>query len=253
MSIYPVRAFQDNYIWVLVDEKSRAAICVDPGEAAPVLAFLQQQQLTLDAVLLTHHHPDHVGGLEELLRYQPALRIYGPRDDRLPGDANLIRHDDSFHIGIWSFQVLFIPGHTASHICFFEPDRHLLFCGDTLFSAGCGRVFDGTMEQLHDSLALLKTLPDDTQVYCGHEYTRQNLRFAQHVEPGNQIAQDYLQDLLQDAERCSLPSTMAMEKQINPFLRLDEASVKTYAQNRGCTSLDSLNVFKQLREDKNHF
>lgn len=253
MDVYPVRAFTDNYIWMLVDDNKQSALCVDPGEAGPVIRFLEQPKRHLDAILLTHHHNDHIGGLNELLNIQPKAQIYGPVDARILPDASQILHQKTFTVGPWQFQVLSIPGHTSTHICFYETGQGLLFCGDTLFSAGCGRVFDGSLQQLHDSLALLKTLPDETRIYCGHEYTRQNLRFAASVEPDNQRVRDYYHELLQDANRVSLPSTMSLEKQINPFLRLDEPAVIAYAKSRGCHSLDSLSVFKQLREDKNTF
>jgi len=267
MDIIPVKAFSDNYIWMLVDQDRQSALCVDPGESAPVIDFLAKHTLRLEAILLTHHHPDHIGGLDFLMRYQPDIDVYGPADPRILPEFG--QHPDSIadclhasgkcspitdcHIGPWHFRILAIPGHTSSHICYYETQHKLLFSGDTLFSAGCGRVFDGTLPQLHDSLALLKTLPDDTAIYCGHEYTRQNLRFAAHVEPANRHVRAYYDELQQDTGRCSLPSNMALEKQINPFLRLDASAVIAYAQSRACPGLDSLSVFKQLREDKNNF
>jgi hydroxyacylglutathione hydrolase len=253
MKIYPVPAFTDNYIWLLTEEKNRSAVCVDPGDADPVIRFLEEHNFRLDAILLTHHHADHIGGLDELLTYQPTAAVFAPKDSRISSSHAVIKSQETVTLAHWQFQVIPIPGHTSSHICYYEPEYGLLFCGDTLFSAGCGRVFDGTMEQLHDSLARIMTLPDDTKVYCGHEYTRQNLLFAATVEPNNTFIYDYYNDLMQDPERCSLPSTIELEKRINPFVRLKEPSVIAYAKNRGCPNLDSLSVFRQLREDKNNF
>ena len=271
MDVIPVRAFTDNYIWMLVDDARQSVLCVDPGEAEPVISFLEQHELRLDAILLTHHHADHIGGMRRLMTSYPDAMVYGPADPRIFPESvqasgriaecleptgtgyQLSPLDETFSLGAWQFRILFIPGHTSTHICYFETRHKLLFCGDTLFSAGCGRVFDGTLQQLHDSLARLKALPDETRVYCGHEYTRQNLRFAATVEPHNQRIQEYLSELQQDSSRCSLPSSMAVEKQINPFLRLDEKDVLAYAKDRACPALDSLSVFRQLREDKNNF
>lgn len=250
MDVYPVSAFTDNYIWMLTDKSNQKALCVDPGEAQPVIHYLNEHKLALAGILLTHHHPDHISGLTELLRYYAHTPVYGPDDDRIPASVN---HDTEFRLQNWHFQVLSIPGHTSSHIAFYEPEQEMLFCGDTLFSAGCGRVFDGTIRQLHDSLTTLKTLPESTRVYCGHEYTRQNLRFAAEVEPHNKDAHEYYQELMQNPKSVSLPSSIGLEKRVNPFLRLDEPSVRSYAQKRGCPSLETVAVFKQLREDKNNF
>jgi hydroxyacylglutathione hydrolase len=253
MNVVPIKAFTDNYIWLLIADNNQSAICVDPGAAEPVIHFLKENHLTLETVLLTHHHFDHVNGLSGLLDYNPLLNIYGPDDSRITGAPRLIADQSTFTLHNWQFHVLKTPGHTASHICFYESNYGLLFCGDTLFSAGCGRIFDGSTELLHTSLNLLKDLPEETLVYCGHEYTLQNLRFAGTLEPDNASIKAHYQHLSSEPARCSLPSTIALEKAINPFFRLNEETIKQYAQRRGCLGNDTLSVLRQLREDKNTF
>ncbi|MDP1604200.1 MAG: hydroxyacylglutathione hydrolase [Legionella sp.] len=252
MNIYPIKAFTDNYIWLLVADDNKSAICVDPGDAAPVIHFLKENDLTLETVLLTHHHADHINGVSALLAYDPLLEVYGPNDVRITAAPRLIANQSDFTLHAWQFHVLQTPGHTSSHICFYESNYGLLFCGDTLFSAGCGRIFDGSIEMLYSSLNTLKELPDETRVYCGHEYTRQNLRFAATVEPHNSVIQNYYQKLTSEPALCSLPSTIALEKEINPFLRLTQEEVKQYVTRRG-SNTDPLSVLKQLRDDKNNF
>jgi hydroxyacylglutathione hydrolase len=248
-----VNAFTDNYIWILINEDHRAAICVDPGEALPLLAFLNEQKLDLKAILLTHHHQDHAGGVAQLLQKYPEAVIYGAKDARLDVFSEPILHESHFSIKGFTFQTLETSGHTSSHVCFYETALGLVFSGDTLFSAGCGRIFDGTASNLFESLKLLKALPDETKVYCGHEYTRKNLQFAAQVEPDNLVIHNYLQELLKHPHKPSLPSTIALEKQINPFLRLEEVAVMQYARSRGCYDESAFAVFKQLRSDKDLF
>jgi hydroxyacylglutathione hydrolase len=248
-----LRAFKDNYIWILIDETRKTLACVDPGDALPVIECLQKHDLILEAILVTHHHSDHAGGVAELVRQYPQATVFAPQDSRIDTGSHpssLISHF-SLHNG--NFQVINIPGHTATHVCYHEAEQRLLFCGDTLFSAGCGRVFDGTLELLHASLLTLKALPDETQLFSGHEYTGQNLRFAAIVEPNNTVIQELAHRLSQHPGQCSLPSSIALEKQINPFFRLDQPDVIKYAQQRGCRSLDSFSVFRQLRADKDVF
>ncbi|KTD36756.1 hydroxyacylglutathione hydrolase (glyoxalase II) [Legionella nautarum] len=253
MKVIPVPAFTDNYIWLIIDTNNRQAVCVDPGEAKPVLDFLTRENLALQAILLTHHHFDHIGGTAELVQANPGIAVYGPKDPRIPLVTHSLQDKDTLELNSYHFAILATPGHTSTHLCLHEPNHGLLFCGDTLFSAGCGRVFDGTIEELHSSLQKLKNLADETKVYCAHEYTLQNLRFAAIVEPDNLSAQALMQKLLNQKNPCSLPSTIAIEKQINPFLRTEIAAVKDYARNRGSQSDCSLSVFKQLREDKDRF
>lgn len=253
MSINALPAFNDNYIWVIVNEAQHTLTCVDPGTAKPVLSYAKNNGLTLKNILITHHHPDHAGGIAELLQEYPKTRVFGPIDPRIPEINSIVRDEDIVHIDNLAFRVLSTPGHTSSHICYQEPTKGWLFCGDTLFSAGCGRVFDGTMEMLHQSIMLLKNLPKDTKVYCGHEYTRQNLKFAATVEPENNTIHTYAIHLKEKSELCSLPSTIALERKINPFMRTHISAVQEFARLNGVTSHDPLAIFKLLREKKDVF
>jgi hydroxyacylglutathione hydrolase len=252
MTILPISAFFDNYIWAIIDKNAGIFDCVDPGDAEPVLQFAHKNHLNLRTILLTHHHDDHIAGVSKLTKAYPSCIVYGPNDSRIPNVNRTVYKHQTVQVGQCVFKILFNPGHTSTHISYYEPQQEWLFCGDTLFSAGCGRVFDGSLEQLHQSIHLFKALPPSTKIFCAHEYTQQNLRFAQTVEPNNTIIQNYLQKL-QDAPQCTLPSTLAVELQINPFLRTHEAEVQKFALQNGATSNDSLDVFKVLRQEKNVF
>lgn len=249
-----VRAFQDNYIWVIRGNSSTHALLVDPGDAAPVLAALPRMGLSPAAILCTHHHHDHVGGVPELLEHFPGLPVYGPMHEDIEGLTHPLREADEVRALGLHFQVLDIPGHTRGHIAYYGHDW--LFCGDTLFSAGCGRLFEGTAAQMHDSLARLCALPDNTQVYCGHEYTLANLRFALTVEPQNSAALAYraAAEAKQAAGVPTIPSTMKLERQINPFLRTGEATIRAATENQAGQPLpDSVAVFGALRRWKDNF
>lgn len=247
--VTPIKAFTDNYIWAIQDPNANLFDCVDPGDAQPVIDFANTQNLQLRSILLTHHHQDHIGGVAKLLQHYPLCRVYGPDDIRIPYVNHQVHQHQTIHVGTHTFNILFNPGHTSGHISYYEPQKGWLFCGDTLFSAGCGRVFDGTLQELHQSLQLFKSLPPTTQIFCAHEYTHQNLRFAQTVEPHNSFINDYLKKL----PPCSLPSTLKQELLINPFLRTDSTEVQHYAIHHGAASTDSLEVFRVLREQKNSF
>lgn len=253
MNIIPIRAFSDNYIWALINKEKARFSCVDPGDAKPVLDFAIKNNLQLESIFITHHHPDHIGGLKDLIEQNPSCSVFGPIDDRIPFITHHVTKDQLLELENYSFRILSNPGHTSTHISYFEPTQHWLFCGDTLFSAGCGRVFDGTIEQLYNSMLLFKTLPKTTQVYCAHEYTQQNLRFAQTVEPNNLEIKNYLAHLSQNLDTCSLPSPLAQELLINPFLRLEEKEVQEYAQKKGIVSTNLQAIFSLLREEKNKF
>ncbi len=197
------------------------------------------------------HRSSHI--VKRLKAHFPNIRIYGPNDKRVPLINHTLENGDSIQIAPYHFQVIAIPGHTSSHIAFFEPSRMWLFCGDTLFSAGCGRVFDGTIESLFQSLTQLAQLPDKTEIYCGHEYTLNNLKFASKVEPNNHDIASYLSQLKEDQPVCSLPSTLSLEKKINPFLRTHQPEMTPYAQKNAISSSQPFEIFKQLRHDKDHF
>jgi len=249
-----VPAFNDNYIWLVRGRTDRVAI-VDPGDAEPVLAILARQRLTPDAILCTHHHGDHVGGVADL-RARYDVPVYGPRHERITTLTHRLGDGDRValpSLGV-TFTVLDIPGHTAGHIAYVGDG--LLFCGDTLFSAGCGRLFEGTAAQMHASLGKLAALPADTAVYCGHEYTRANLDFALAVEPENGAARAYQSEVAVRRARgeITLPSTIGRERQINPFLRCHVPAVRVAAEKHaGKTLPTDVEVFAALRRWKDTF
>lgn len=251
--VVALRAFSDNYIWTIRDG-SHAAV-VDPGDAQPVIDYLRRENLKLVAILNTHHHADHVGGNAALLA-QARVPVYGPRDERIPEISEPMADGQRFtlpHFGI-EFETLEIPGHTRSHIAF--TGDGLLFCGDTLFAAGCGRLFEGTPRQMHDSLTRLSRLPEDTRVYCGHEYTLSNLKFAMAAEPGNTVLGPLAARMqkLRDADQPTLPTTIAQERATNPFIRVDEPGVIASASTRaGRTLSDPVSVLAEIRDWKNNF
>jgi hydroxyacylglutathione hydrolase len=257
LTIIPVPAFADNYIWVLREERNAAV--VDPGDAAPVLAHFEREGLALSAILATHHHGDHVGGIRALLARWP-VPVFGPARETIPGCTRALVEGDAITVpGIGlSLSVLDIPGHTAGHIAYVarETDPSLVFCGDTLFAAGCGRLFEGTPAQMVQSLGKLAALPGSTQVYCGHEYTLANLRFAAAVEPANALLRDRREREQEKRERGlpTLPSTIGEERATNPFLRVDEAAVRAAAEQRAGRVLDGrAAVFAEIRAWKNAF
>jgi hydroxyacylglutathione hydrolase len=251
LEIVPVKAFKDNYIWTLRDGK-RAAV-VDPGDARPVIDYLAREKLELVAILATHHHADHVGGIPALLE-RSRVPVYGPRGEPIETLTRAVGEGDTVTIPELdvSFAVLDIPGHTRAHIAYYGAD--CLFCGDTLFACGCGRVFEGTPEQMYASLEKLRALPDTTRVYCGHEYTLANIGFARSVEPGNPAlgAREARDRKLRDAGKPTLPTTLGEEKATNPFLRCLEPAVVESANNYlGARVADPVRVFAAIRDWKN--
>lgn len=243
--IVALKAFSDNYIWAILDDEHPCFACVDPGDAAPVLNFADHTTRKLSHILLTHHHDDHIGGVHQLLEAFPDCQVYGPDDPRIDHCQSV----KSLMLFSVFFEVLQTPGHTRSHISYHAPEKGWLFCGDTLFSAGCGRVFDGSMEQLHHSIQVFKALPNETLVYAAHEYTRKNLEFAHFADPENRKIAEQL-EVLAGEVRCTLPSTIAFEKEVNPFFRTDQAAIQAFALQKGATSHESLDVFSAVRKAK---
>lgn len=255
LTLFPIPAFSDNYIWLLHD--GRDAWVVDPGDPVPVENHLRQLGLTLRGILLTHHHADHTGGVDEL-RTITGARVFGPAFEPLPEPVERLGEGDTVELLGLTFHILEMPGHTAGHIAYFAPDAEgspLLFCGDTLFSGGCGRLFEGTPAQMLASLDKLAALPSNTRVCCTHEYTLSNLRFALAVEPGNTDLADYNKrcEELRAVGKPTLPSTIGQELRINPFLRSREPTVLMSIKAQMPQASDEVTAFAALREWKNNF
>jgi hydroxyacylglutathione hydrolase len=259
MNLLALPAFADNYIWMLHD--GRRAVVVDPGDAAPVHAKLDELKLELAAILVTHHHADHVGGVDAL-RGRLIGPVYGPARERIPQPCTALVDGDEVEVLGLRFTVIDVPGHTAGHIAYQQLPTDglplpapILFCGDTLFSGGCGRLFEGTPAQMAASLARLSALPGHSRVCCTHEYTLSNLRFALAVEPGNAALAAYTLrcQALRDAGLPTLPSSVAQERAVNPFLRCTEPEVQASARTHDAAAEDAVSVFAALREWKNNY
>jgi hydroxyacylglutathione hydrolase len=258
-TLLPVPAFDDNYLWLLHDGES--AMAVDPGDAQPILKALAQHGLQLKSILLTHHHADHVGGVAEL-RQATKAQVYGPAFETMPEPLSRLSGGDVLTALGLEFSVIDVPGHTAGHIAYYCPALQLagktlplLFCGDTLFSGGCGRLFEGTPAQMLASLDTLAQLPGSTLVCCAHEYTLSNLRFAKAVEPHNQALIDYEKACLslRAQHLPTLPTTIGQELLINPFLRTREPQVRAVALSRNPQAQSDAAVFAEIRAWKNTF
>ncbi|KLD71832.1 hydroxyacylglutathione hydrolase [Xanthomonas pisi] len=253
MRLTALPAFDDNYIWALVATDGRAVV-VDPGQAEPVIAAAERDDWAPSAVLLTHHHDDHIGGVAALQQRWPALELFGPDDPRIPADAHRVTQGERLQLLETSFEVIKVPGHTRSHIAF-VTDRHL-FSGDTLFSLGCGRMFEGTAAQMFDALQRLASLPGETLVCCGHEYTLANAAFALHVDPTNAALQRRQQEAqaMRQAARPTLPISLKSELATNPFLRTSRPEIRAAVAPRAAGALSSeVDVFAELRRWKDEF
>jgi hydroxyacylglutathione hydrolase len=256
--ILGLHAFDDNYIWLLRGQG--CVVAIDPGDATPVLDHIEKSGDRLCAILTTHHHGDHVGGLAELLT-RFSVPVYGPALEDIPGVSHPLAGGERIELPEIALEldVIAVPGHTGGHIAYYGPsldDHGALFCGDTLFGAGCGRLFEGTAQQMQQSLAKLAVLPAPTLVYCAHEYTQSNLRFALAVEPGSIAVQRRSENVARDraAGRATIPTTIGTELETNPFLRWEEPAVRAAAASRlGHVPVDAVETFAAIREWRNRF
>lgn len=247
-SLFQIRILEDNYTYVL--SWDHMAFVVDPGECKSVLSLLSEEELKLENILITHYHEDHTGGVDSLLKKTEA-RVIGPDDPRVPGLEQTVADKEELIFGPFSIEVLSTPGHTKPHIVYFFRDLHLLFSGDLLFGGGCGRLFEGTPAEMWHSLEKVMALPNDTLIYCGHEYTVNNLEFALSLEPQNEA----VKKRLEEAKKCiaegkpTIPSTLALEKETNPFLRVKDPAIQ---KALGTTETDPVAVFAQIRALKDN-
>lgn len=254
LTLYPIPTLKDNYVWTVINPSNRCALVVDPGEARPVIHYLNQYKLALHGVLITHHHWDHTNGVSELIQHYPAP-VFASVRCNIPNLTHRLAEHQTVDLDFFpSFQVIDIPGHTLDHVAYYAPG--ILFCGDTLFSAGCGRAFEGTAEQLYSSLQKIAALPDNTRLYCAHEYTLNNLRFSQRVDPDNLAVNQHIQTViaLRKNGEPTLPSLLKLEKDINPFLRCHVPSVIHHVEQHVERSLPTpVDVFRELRQWKDIF
>ncbi len=257
MEIIRIPVLSDNYIFLMLDRSRKIAAVVDPAEAAPVLAELRRHQVELVAIFNTHHHGDHVGGNKELIAAFPNVRVYGGAEDRgrIPGQQIYLVDGDRVEFSDLVGEVFFIPGHTRAHIAYYFPpvERDVpgeLFCGDTIFAGGCGRLFEGTPAQMVDSMTKLRQLPDNTRIWCAHEYTLSNLKFAVTVDPDNHELQQRLLTVTAERERLvpTVPTNLGIEKRTNPFLRWDTAPLQA-----SVGSHDAIETFARIRGRKDQF
>tara|TARA_X000000950_G_scaffold288707_1_gene406900 strand:- start:737 stop:1501 length:765 start_codon:yes stop_codon:yes gene_type:complete len=253
INIEPIEAFSDNYIWLLTTNEG--SIVIDPGESNNLLKILEKKDLDLKAIFITHHHYDHTGGIEEILS-KNSVDVYGPNNNINLINVKVSNESKINLLGI-EFEVIEIPGHTLDHIAFFSENNGnpILFCGDTLFAGGCGRVFEGTFEQMYDSLSILKKLPLNTKVYSGHEYTESNLKFANSVEPLNQKLISRYNEVIENRKRGlpTLPTTIELELETNPFFRVDQNEIQKLISDKFNTPRNNKDIFTAIRQWKDNF
>ena len=262
LKVQAIPAFDDNYIWLIRHPDKPQVAIVDPGDAKRVIAAIQAEGLEPVAILITHHHWDHVGGIDGLLAHYPQLPVYGPANETIPHISHRLSEGDTVKLEALSaeFQVMVVPGHTAGHIAYYHPHREaddnsgLLFVGDTLFAGGCGRLFEGTPAQMHDSLTRIAALPDATEVYCAHEYTEDNLVFARIAEPDNTALQTRQDAVRQQRAQglATVPSRLGIEKATNPFLRFEQADIiraaEAFAGRKLTTGADVFAVVRHWKD-----
>ncbi len=259
MQVIRLEALSDNYIFLLHDYQQNIAAVVDPAEAQPVLKKLAELKAELVAIFNTHHHNDHVGGNQKLMQHFPQVTVYGGVEDRgrIPGQQVFLQDSDRVQFADRIAEVIFVPGHTRAHIAYYFPPEKAgeigigeLFCGDTLFSGGCGRLFEGTPAQMVDSLSKLRSLPDDTRIWCAHEYTLKNLQFALTVDGDNADLQRRFDEVkaYRSRREATIPSLLGVEKRTNPFLRWDQPSLQSTVKSH-----DGVQTFARIREMKNNF
>ena len=253
LEINIINAFSDNYIYVIRNESKKITTVVDPGESTPVINFLRNKGWHLDEIVNTHHHHDHIGGNIELLKIYKSKLIAPIYDKSRISDVDILVSDNELiNIAGTQTKVIHTPGHTTGHVCFFMADEKCLFSGDTMFYLGCGRVFEGTMEQMWASLLRLRILPDDTLVYCGHEYTLSNAKFANHIDPQNQLLQKTITEIKNKRAKDipTIPFELGREKNINPFLRADDQKL---INSVGLKTSDPNESFRTMRLQKDDF
>lgn len=249
--ISSIPAFKDNYIWLLTGENRRAAV-VDPGDAAPVLACLESNHLVLESILITHHHADHQGGIAELLEHH-SPQVFGPENESITGCSQPLHGGETISVLGYPVRVLAVPGHTLGHLAYVVDGA--VFCGDTLFGAGCGRLFEGTPSQMFAALKVLGEMADQTRIYCAHEYTAMNLPFAAAVEPDNAEVQERIRRVteMRSLQQSTVPLSLLEEKATNPFLRCSEPAVIASAMQHGAVDTSPESVFAALRQWRNNF
>jgi len=253
LSIKPIKAFSDNYIWLV--STNEGSIVVDPGEANQILKLIESRDIDLKGILITHHHYDHTNGLEEILKHK-KVEVYGPNNNIDFINKRVSEGDEINIIGL-KFKVIEVPAHTLDHIAFVHEDESMpfIFCGDTLFSGGCGRVFEGTFEQMFSAIQKIKKLPLNTKIFCGHEYTTSNLEFACAVEPSNKYIEKYLDEVKEKVSlgESSIPSMLETEYKINPFLRCDNEFIKDRINDKFGETNSEIEIFTALRKWKDNF